>query len=420
MPSRLRPFLAYIGVFGIIVLTLVFITDKINTVPATISQAAPANQTAELASAVEPLNAAPATSTPTAPVATSVTVVTPFASSSGIIPATSSPIVKKAAAPKAAKPVTPVVSAPSVTSAPSSSTANPQVSRTQNPYSFPAEGFTKVNTDTRSALVNILCMSRSGGSLAPISGSGVIIDPRGVILTNSHVAQYVLLSEDTNVNLSCQIRTGDPARASWTANVLYMPSVWVNQHVSEINTAHPTGTGEHDYALLLINGTTSGGSLPASFPYIPYDTREAIAFLGDQVLGASYPAEFLGGIAAENSLAPVSSISPIDQLLTFTSSTVDVISIGGVVEAQSGSSGGGVVNQWGYMVGLIATTSDAPTTAGRDLRAITMSYINRDIQVQTGSDLSTFLSGDLFAKEQNFRTNTAPGLLSQYISLLSQ
>jgi hypothetical protein len=413
MPSRLYSFFVYLGIFAIIVATVLFIAYKVNAVPVPLSDTAATVQTA---SANEAL--ASTTSTATIVVAASTSTNTEAS------PATSSPTaIKPAAKASVTKTTTPIAAAttpaPPSQSSPAQS-GTPQVARVQDPYNVPAESFTTVNTDARDALVNILCMPRGGGSLAPISGSGVIIDPRGVILTNSHVAQYVLLSEDANVNLSCQIRTGDPASAKWTAQVLYMPPVWVNAHVAEINTEHPTGTGEHDYALLLINAAVQGQNLPTVFPYLPYDTREAIGFLGDQVLGASYPAEFLGGIAAENSLAPVSSISPIDQLLTFSSTTVDVISIGGVVEAQSGSSGGPVVNQWGYLIGIIATTSDAPTTAGRDLRAITMSYIDRDIEVQTGSSLSDFLSGDLSAKEENFSENVAPGLLKQYIAVLSQ
>ncbi len=262
-------------------------------------------------------------------------------------------------------------------------------------------------------------MPRGGGSLAPISGSGVIIDPRGVILTNAHVAQYVLLSENQGIDLECQIRTGAPATAAWTADVLYIPPIWVNTHASEINTAHPTGTGEHDYALLRITGAVPGQNMPSLFPSVPFDTRDAIGFLGDNVLGASYPAEFLGGMAAENDLYPVSSVSPINQLLTFGTSTVDVIAIGGVIEAQSGSSGGPVLNAWGRLIGLITTTSDAPTTAGRDLRAITLSYINRDIQIQSGTDLVSFLSGDLTSEEADFNDNVAPALMQQYIKLLS-
>jgi hypothetical protein len=303
--------------------------------------------------------------------------------------------------------------------APANASTTAEATRIANPYNVPAESFELVNSAARSALVNILCMSRSGGSLAPISGSGVIIDPRGIILTNAHVAQYVLLSESPNINLVCQIRTGAPASAKWTAEVIYIPPVWVKTHVSEINTEHPTGTGEHDYALLRIIGPITNQAVPSIFPSVPFDTRDAIGFLGDNVLGASYPAEFLGGMAAENNLYPVSSVSPINQLLTFGTSTVDVIAIGGVVEAQSGSSGGSVLNAWGRLIGLISTTSDAPTTAGRDLRAIALSYINRDMLVQSGMDLSSFLTGDLTSEEADFNAATAPQLIQQYIQTIA-
>jgi hypothetical protein len=406
MPSRLYSLLVNLGAVALVVGAILFIVRIIGdaSIPTTTS----APTTTEIAAATEPFTtAAPSTTVSITGTTTSVTVA-------------SSPVKKpvKASVTKSTQSISSTAAAAPAQSPATSS--SPQVTRIQDPYNFPAESFSTVNTDARSALVNILCMPRGGGSLAPISGSGVIIDPRGVILTNAHVAQYVLLSEDADINLSCQIRTGAPASAAWTANVLYIPPVWVSAHVSEINTAHPTGTGAHDYALLLINASISGSNLPAAFPYLPFDTREAVGFLGDQVLGASYPAEFLGGIAAENDLSPVSSVGPISQLLTLGTDTVDVISLGGVIEAQSGSSGGPVVNQWGRLVGIIATTSDAPTTAGRDLRAITMSYITRDIQIQTGSDLATFLSGDLSAKEDAFNTDTAPGLLKQYIQLLSQ
>src|SRR6185436_12542444 len=97
-----------------------------------------------------------------------------------------------------------------------------QVERAPAPYSTPGESFETIDPAVRSALVNILCMPQ-GGSLRPISGSGVIIDPRGVILTNAHVAQYVLLSESPQINLTCSIRTGSPASPRWKAVVLYIP-----------------------------------------------------------------------------------------------------------------------------------------------------------------------------------------------------
>ena len=303
-----------------------------------------------------------------------------------------------------------------------SSSQNPvfEITRIKNPYTTPPLPFDDVNVAARAALVNILCVPHGGASLQPISGSGVIIDSRGVILTNAHVAQYVLLSESSRTNLSCVIRAGSPATAQWAAEVLYIPPVWVGAHAAEINTDHPMGTGEHDYALLRITGSLTNAPLPAAFPALAPDTREVIGFLGDPVLGAAYPAEFLGGLQAHNNLHAVSSVSTIDQLLTFGSDTVDMVSIGGVIEAQSGSSGGAVVNAWSRLIGLITTTSEGATTAERTLRATTMSYINRDIKAQTGLDLAAYLHGDLAAREADFNDRIAPDLMEQYFKVLSR
>ncbi|HEV3244999.1 MAG TPA: trypsin-like peptidase domain-containing protein, partial [Candidatus Paceibacterota bacterium] len=273
---------------------------------------------------------------------------------------------------------------------PSTSTTT-EVARVQDPYSTPPESFAQINTDARAALVNILCEPQGGSSLNPISGSGVIIDPRGVILTNAHVAQYVLLSESPRVNLTCFVRTGSPATAEWSAAVLYIPPIWVSQHVSEILDQHPTGTGEHDYALLYITGSVNGAQLPPTFPSLPVDTRPAIGFPGDQVLVASYPAELIGGIAAQYDLYADTSVTTIKQLLTFGSGTPDVVSLGGVIEAQSGSSGGAVINMWGRLIAIVATTSGGTTTADRDLRGVALSYINTDLTAQSGVSLGVLL-----------------------------
>jgi hypothetical protein len=263
--------------------------------------------------------------------------------------------------------------------------------------------------------VNILC--KSSGSLHPTSGSGVIIDPKGIILTNAHVAQYVLLSQSPLVNLSCTIRTGSPARDTWIASVLYLPPVWARLHVQELNTARPEGTGEHDYALLMITGSANSQPLPQAFPYLPVDTRESIGFTGDEVLVAAYPAEFVGGIQAETNLFALSSPTHIGQLFTFASSSVDEISLGGVVEAQGGSSGGAVVNPWGRLIGVITTTTDGTTTASRDLRAVTLSYINTDLKTQSGYDLAAFLQNPRSALG-SFSTQIGPGMISLYINRL--
>lgn len=309
--------------------------------------------------------------------------------------------------------------AQSLAPAPSSETASATISATPT-YDTAPQSFDTVNTTARAALVNILCMPRAGGSLNPISGSGVIIDPRGVILTNAHVAQYILLSEDPRIDLSCQIRSGSPAVAEWRAEVMYIPPVWVENHAGEINQQRTMGNGSHDYALIRITASVDSSPLPASFPYISVDTRENITTLGEKLLGASYPVELIGGYATENNLYPVSSVSMVEKLFTLSSSTLDEVSIGGVIEAQSGSSGGAVVNAWGKLIGIITTTSEGATTASRDLRAITLSYINRDFKAQTGLTLDQYLGIDPAFVETQFNAAYMQGLVQEYTKALSQ
>ncbi len=304
---------------------------------------------------------------------------------------------------------TTITSAPATTSAPkakkatikapeSAPPAQPSspndILRIENPYSTPPLAFESINIAVRAALVNIYCSTPFAGSLKPITGSGIMVDPRGVVLTNAHVAQYVLIAQSGKSDLTCSVRTGAPAVRRWIPVVMYIPPVWVDLHAADITQTRPLGTGEHDYALLYMSTTFDGTPLPASFPYIAPDVREAIGFVDDAVLVASYPVEFVGGSVIQSDLYPVTSITNIKQLLTFSVGKADAISLGGVISAQSGSSGGGVVNQWNRLIGLITTTSEGSTTGQRDLHAVTTSYIHRDMINLTGSGLLSALSAD--------------------------
>lgn len=303
----------------------------------------------------------------------------------------------------------------------STQSTSTEISRIENPYDTPPRSFAEINTAARAALVNIFCIPREGGSLRPISGSGVLIDSRGIILTNAHVAQYVLLSESPDIDLSCAIRIGAPAAAAWRARVIAFPSTWADTHVSELNSPTPAaGTGEHDWALLRISGAAAGATLPTTFPYLNPDTREGIGFIDDPVLGAGYPAEFVGGTVAQTGLYPVTSVTPINSLLTFHGDTVDMISIGSVIEAQGGSSGGPVVNAWNRLIGIITTTSAGTTTAERDLRALTLNYIDRDARIQLGQSLADLLTRDPIALDHDFITHQAPDLLTHYIAQIEK
>jgi S1-C subfamily serine protease len=333
-------------------------------------------------------------------------------------PTTETPIESpaEATAPKPDAEPAPVAEvAPSTAiESPAQPTVPREIERVTNAYATPPLPFVEVNVAARSALVNILC-NATGGSVRPISGSGVIIDPRGIILTNAHVAQYVLLSASTRLDLSCFIRTGSPAKSRWVPHMLYLPNAWINDHAADISLERPTGTGEHDYALLFIGESVDALPRPSSFPYLAPDAREAIAFTGDQVLTAAYPAEFFGGQTTHLNLHPVTSIATIGQMYTFGSGNVDAFSLGGIIAAQSGSSGGGAINAWKRLVGILTTTSDGATTAERDLRAISLASIDRDFVSQTGMSLASYIAADPAQRSRDFMQGEAPALLRALI-----
>lgn len=391
MPPRIQPFLANIGAIGLIVGTILVLTHP------------------QWVGFEQSIKVNGKTEAPANIIATSiVTVKSPSTSAQLPAPAHSKKIANTP--PKSAAVAQQVSAIPPLSSPESATTSNTlQVARVPNPYPFPPQSFEVINNQARLALVNILCGARSG-TFRPISASGVIIDPRGVILTNAHVAQYFLLSSDPTVDLSCVIRAGSPAYPSWNAEVLFIPPSWVKRHASDIIKTQPVGTGEYDYALLRVTSAINGQPLLPRIAYVPIDTRETIAFKDDDVLVASYPAEFVGGIATQLNLYPATSITTIKKMLTFDNKTVDAISLGGVIGAQSGSSGGAVMNAWGRLVGIISTTSEGETTAKRDLHAITLSYINRNIASESGVDLASILQGDIEGNARAFNASIAPAL----------
>lgn len=266
------------------------------------------------------------------------------------------------------------------------------------PKSFTLLPINELNEKARMATVNIFCVSKSGGTLEPASGSGVIIDPRGIILTNAHVAQYFLLRDYLVKNfLDCDIRTGNIAKETYKAKLLYLSPIWIEKNAKNIIEQRPKGIGENDFAFLLITSTTKGEVSPTTFPYLSINIAEEIP-VGLPVLLTAYPAGLLGGVNVAHSLGLLSTLSTIKELFTFSEETpqhLDLLSLGGNIAAQSGSSGGAVITRTsGELVGLITTNTKAATTDEADLRAITLSHIDRSIQKQTGENLATFLARD--------------------------
>lgn len=282
--------------------------------------------------------------------------------------------------------------------------------------------FSKINTDTAAALVNVLCSQNVAGAVNPITGSGVIIDPRGVVITNAHVAQFFLLEDYPIENsLNCILRTGSPARATYTAELLYISPEWISLHANDIRNSEPKGTGEHDYAFLRITGRTDpNANLPSVFPFVSLSIDDTNITTGNQVLAAAYPAGFLGGISIQKDLYSVSSVATVGERFTFLENTIDLFSIGGTVVSQGGSSGGAVVSSKNKLIGIIVTSTKADTTADRDLRSITLGHINRALMQNANSTVEGLLFGDIALKARLFNLSTAPALSNLFLPYLVQ
>ena len=297
---------------------------------------------------------------------------------------------------EATPPYTPYTSV----SVPQSSASDPQPSALVD--------FEFINTKAREATVNILCTTK-GSDFSPISGTGMIINPDGLILTNAHVAQYFLLRDlYTKDFITCVIRTGSPAYPRYYAELVYISPVWIENNKAEIKEQNPLGSGERDYAFLRITNKIDGATLP-TFSHLSPNIREEIE-RDEPVVLVSYPAGFLGGISIIQNLNITSAITDIQNIYTFKENTVDVIAVGGTVVSQKGASGGAVVDKNTTLIGIISTSSSGNTTSSRDLNAITLAYINRTLQSETGFTLSEFMSKNMADYAKTFQETKAPDL----------
>ncbi len=315
----------------------------------------------------------------------------PVATTTGVVVATSSMPAPSAPAVASSSPTKAPATLSAEKPAPKVSTS---VSAPVQPVPAPAAPPAPTNAELdaaasvlRAALVNIICYAPAGSGLRSISGSGIVVDPKGVILTNAHIADRFLLADR---GVSCTIRAGSPATDRYRAALIYISPVWLRANPGILTKTNPIGTGEADFAFLAVTKSANSVALPTSFPYIALATLPP--FVGTPVVIASYGAQFLEASQIQFALFPTIVFGSVKDVFTFASTTIDVLALGGSAAAQEGSSGGGVAGTSGTLVGTITTSTVKGTTDTRALDAITASYIRAEYASETGEALDLLLA----------------------------
>lgn len=239
---------------------------------------------------------------------------------------------------------------------------------------------------TQDATVHILCSATTPKGIRSVSGTGVMIDPRGIIISNAHIMSQ-LAAPDTTA--TCVARTGNPSANPTPLTLIYISPKWLAEYGPQIYQDELAGTGENDFALAYLQPKPN--TPPQHHVFIPSE-RIGQFTPGDTVLGCAYPAEFISADSITSRLYQNCSYINTGKGFTFAKDTFDAISLGGTILARAGVSGGPIVDQFGVLQGIMATSSRENSTSARTLTAITFEHILRSFQASERIHLREYLA----------------------------
>ncbi|MDP3645518.1 MAG: trypsin-like peptidase domain-containing protein [bacterium] len=267
-------------------------------------------------------------------------------------------------------------------------------------YAVNAQQF-DFNPAWRDAIVNLYCMPPQGSMSEASSGSGVMIDPRGIILTNAHVASNFLYADWPKPSLLvCSVRIGSPARPQYRAALLYIPDWYMMDEINHAYKYVPEEVflpylGRKDYALLVITGPTSASvTMPAAFPYLDI-YQGGVLPVKTPVYLSGYSAEFLDGELLHRDLYQLSTPTVVGAQQPLGTSTVpQAIAFSGSISSQHGASGGAVIAEGGTVAGLMTFLNKdyGHATSERVLSAITTDYIMKDFLADRNMTLQAYIA----------------------------
>jgi hypothetical protein len=219
-----------------------------------------------------------------------------------------------------------------------------------------------------SRIINFLCYKKDGVGIA----SGIVISPKGHILTNAHVA------EGLEKNSECTIRQGSPARVIGYAKLVMLPSAYTNSKTLQ-------GQSENDISVWIMSRSAGEENLPETFPYYNID-EFYFPEINQPLATFSYPAELLGYetlLKSLNMLFAETIVSEFDANFILSTSGLS---------SQVGSSGGALVDVYtNKFAGIIFGISNDENISKRTLYSLTPNSVARIIKNETGQTLAEFL-----------------------------
>ena len=113
---------------------------------------------------------------------------------------------------------------------------------------------------------------------------------------------------------------------------------------------------------------------------------------GEQILATGYPGGTLGALSLRKYLPFAADVTKLLNVYTFGGSNIDIIETDTTKVGERGSSGGGIFNVKGELVGLIVSVEGNSTR--EKINALSLPYIHRAFKNSTGMNFQDFISTD--------------------------
>ncbi len=246
--------------------------------------------------------------------------------------------------------------------------------------------------NVKDVVVNIICLEKTSTYTRLSSGSGVIISPAGVVLTNAHVTYPFLRSSQFDSSVySCSIRRENIPNYGYNAELVYYPSDWLTTNGEIIKDPSPVGTGENDYALLQITSPLGPTPKASKFPFVSTQVLAADLKKNSDITVAGYPSSNSGVFEIDTKPGLKIADTHIADFFTFASRSYDVLQTGVNEVAHRGSSGGGIFSN-NSLFGIVVTTNS--NSQGSYINALTIPYIKRDFFADTQLDFDEYANSN--------------------------